>query len=59
MILTELAEVIEDPRQAVPEFRRFQEQLKGLVDGPPVIEELDVVGSYSLFGAQRDESLTQ
>jgi hypothetical protein len=25
-------------------------------DGPPVIEQLDVVGSYNLFGAQREES---
>jgi hypothetical protein len=34
----------------------FLEQLKGLVDGPPVIERLDVVGSYNLFGTQREES---
>jgi hypothetical protein len=27
-----------------------------LVDGPPVIVRLDVVGSYDLFGAQREES---
>jgi hypothetical protein len=33
-----------------PEFLRFPEQLKGWVDGPPVIEHLDVVGSYNLFG---------
>jgi hypothetical protein len=26
------------------------------VDGPPVIERLDVVGSYNLFGTQRQES---
>jgi hypothetical protein len=26
-----------------------------LVDGPPVIERLDVVGSYNLFGAQRED----
>ena len=31
-------------------------ELKGLVDGPPVIEHLDVVGSYNLFGTQRQES---
>jgi hypothetical protein len=54
--LFELADGIEDPRPAVPEFQRFLEQLKGLVDGPPVIEQLDVVGSYNLFGTQREES---
>jgi hypothetical protein len=26
------------------------------VDGPPVIEQLDVVGSYNLFGTLREES---
>jgi hypothetical protein len=54
--LIELADGIEDPRPAIPEFQRFLEQLKGLVDGPPVIEHLDVVGSYNLFGTQREES---
>jgi hypothetical protein len=52
VILTELAEGIEDPRPAIPEFLGFLEQL----DGPPVIEHLDVVGSYDLFGTQREES---
>jgi hypothetical protein len=56
VILTELADGIEDPRPAIPEFLRFLEQLKGWVDGPPVIEHLDVVGSYNLFGTQREES---
>jgi hypothetical protein len=26
------------------------------VDGPPVVEQLDVIGSYNLFGTQREES---
>jgi len=56
VILTQLADGIEDPRPAIPEFVRFLEQLRGWVDGPPVIEHLDVVGSYQLFGAQREES---
>ncbi len=56
VILLELAEGIEDPRPAIPEYLRFLEQLKGWVDGPPVIEQLDVVGSYNLFGTQREES---
>ena len=56
VILTELTEGVEDPRPAIPEFLRFLEQLKGWVDGPPVIEHLDVVGSYNLFGTQHEES---
>jgi hypothetical protein len=56
VILTELADGTEDPRPAIPEFLRFLEQLKGWVDGPPVIEHLDVVGSYNLFGFQREKS---
>jgi hypothetical protein len=56
VILTELADGIEDPRPAIPEYGRFMEQLKGWVDGPPVIEHLDVVGSYNLFETQREES---
>jgi hypothetical protein len=56
VILFELDEGIEDPRLAIPEYPRFLEQLKGWFDGPPVIEQLDVVGSYDLFGAQREKS---
>ena len=56
VILTELADGVEDPRPAIPEFLRFLERLKGWVDGPPVIEQLDVVGSYNLFGTRREES---
>jgi hypothetical protein len=52
--LFELAPGIEDPRPAIPEYLWFLEQLKGMVDGPPVIEQLDVVGSYNLFGTQRE-----
>jgi len=52
VILTELADG-EDPRPAIPEFARFLEQLKDWVDGPPVIEQLDVVGTYSLFEKAR------
>ena len=43
VILFELADGAEDPRPAIPEFLRFAEQL-------------DVVGSYDLFGAARAES---
>ena len=55
VILFELDEGVEDPRLEVPEYARFLEQLKGWVDGPPVIEHLDVVGSYNLFGTEREE----
>jgi hypothetical protein len=51
--LIELADGIEDPRAAIPEYLRFLKQLKAFVDGPPVIEQLDVVGSYNLFGTER------
>jgi hypothetical protein len=57
VILVELADGIEDPRAAISEYAQFQEQLTNWVDGPPVIERLDVVGSYNLFGAEREESL--
>jgi hypothetical protein len=57
VILFELDEGIEDPRLAIPEYRRFLERLKGWVDGPPVIEQLDVIGSYNLFGTRREESV--
>jgi hypothetical protein len=55
VIVTELAEGVEDPRPTIPEFLGFLEQLKGWVDGPPVIERLEVVGSYNLFGTQPQE----
>src|SRR5262245_36556973 len=52
VILTELADG-DDPRPAIPEFARFLEQLKDWVDGPPVIEQLEVVGTYGLFERPR------
>jgi hypothetical protein len=57
--LFELADGSEDPRPAIPEFARFLEQLDELRDGPPVFEELDVVGSYNLFGAEREASVVR
>jgi hypothetical protein len=56
VILLELADSIDDPRAQLPEFQLFQEQLKDWVDGPPVIEQLQVVGSYGLFGTQHEGS---
>jgi hypothetical protein len=52
VILVEIADGVEDPRPAIPAFARFLERLKDFVDGPPVIEQLDVVGSYNLFEPQ-------
>src|SRR5215469_18568730 len=57
--LFELDDGIEDPRPAIPEFQRFLEQIKGWVEGPPVIEHLEVVASYNLFGTQHEESAAQ
>jgi hypothetical protein len=55
VIVTELAEGVQDPRPAIPEFLGFLEHLKGWVEGPPVIEQLEVVGFYNLFGTQPQE----
>jgi hypothetical protein len=54
--LVEIDDGHEDPRSAIPEYGRFLELLKGLVDGPPEIEHLDVVASYNLFGGQREQA---
>jgi hypothetical protein len=56
VILLELAEGADDPRSLIPEFPRFQEKLANFLDGPPTVEELDVVGSYDLFGFARSGS---
>jgi hypothetical protein len=49
VILFELEDGSEDPRGTIPEYGQFLERLQGWVEGPPVIEQLDVVGSYNLF----------
>jgi hypothetical protein len=46
--------VTEPPRGGRTEGGR--EELKGWADGPPVIEHLDVIGSYKLFGTRREEA---
>lgn len=55
VILFELADGIEDPRPTIAAYSRFLQQLQGWVDGPPVIEQLDVIGTYQLFAPLRDE----
>jgi hypothetical protein len=59
VIMLELADGAPDPRGQIPEFPQFQAQLQNLIDGPPVIEQLEVIGSYKLFESGRAESLTQ
>ena|SRR6266545_1393725 len=46
VIFLALEEGIDNPLPAVPEFRAFQESLKGWLAEPPTPEQLTVVGSY-------------
>jgi hypothetical protein len=39
----------DNPLQAIPEFREFQEQLPDWLAEPPIVEPLTVIGSYELF----------
>lgn len=50
LALLQVEEGTENPLPALPAFREFQERLKAWVAGPPVAEQLTVVGSYRLFG---------
>jgi hypothetical protein len=59
VILFLLDDGTEDPRPGIPEYGRFLERLKGWLDGPPVIEQLDVVGSYNLLGDRREEAVVR
>jgi hypothetical protein len=47
--LLELENGPENPLAALPEFRNFQESLKGWLAEPPVVQQLTPVGSYRLF----------
>lgn len=47
--LLELADPSENPLLALPEFREFQENLKGWIDGPPDAGPLTPVASYRFF----------
>jgi hypothetical protein len=48
--LLQLDEGVENPLPALPEFMEFQASLEDWrADGPPVPEQLTVVGSYGLF----------
>jgi hypothetical protein len=39
----------DNPLQAIPEFREFQEHLPEWLAEPPNVEPLTVIGSYELF----------
>lgn len=47
--LLEIDDGVENPLPTLPEFREFQENLKGWMIEPPTGEQLKVVGSYRLF----------
>jgi hypothetical protein len=47
--LLHLDEEVDNPLPRLPEFLKFQEDLKRWMDGPPTMEQLTVVGSYRLF----------
>jgi hypothetical protein len=49
VILLGLEDGAENPLPAVPGFEDFQANLQGHLAGPPVVEQLAVVGSYNLF----------
>lgn len=51
VILLEIEEGFEDPRQALPAFQEFQSRIPGWLAEPPTLEPLTIVGSYNLFGA--------
>jgi hypothetical protein len=59
VIMLELADGARDPRSQIPEFEQFLARQQKLLDGPPVIEQLEVIGSYNLFAAERSQSVTQ
>jgi hypothetical protein len=44
-----LDEGVDNPLRALPEFVKFQEDLKQWIAEPPTPEQLSVVGSYRLF----------
>ena len=45
----ELQDGAENPLPQIPAFREFQENLKQWIAGPPVPEQLTVIGSYRSF----------
>jgi hypothetical protein len=47
--LLALDDPADNPLQAIPEFRQFQEHLPEWLAEPPIVEPLTVIGSYELF----------
>lgn len=48
--LVEVAEGVENPLPAIPEWREFGENLNAWRVEDPSVEQAEVVGSYRLFG---------
>ena len=48
--LLQLDEGVDNPLPRMAEFRAFQERVQGWMAEPPTMEQLQVVGSYGLFG---------
>ena len=49
VILLALTHPPENPLTAIPEFRAFQDKIRGWLAEPTVPEPLTVIGSYNLF----------
>lgn len=49
LVLLGLADDENNPLSAIPAFSAFQQNLKNWIAEPPVIEQLEPVGSYRLF----------
>jgi hypothetical protein len=49
VILLQLTPGTDNPLEALPEFRQFQQGLRTQLAEPPTQEQLTVVGSYRLF----------
>jgi hypothetical protein len=47
--LLALDDLADNPLQAIPEFREFQEHLPEWLAEPPTVEPLTVIGSYALL----------
>lgn len=49
VVLLEVADGEDNPLPGLPAFVDFQENLKKWMAGPPVAEQMTVIGSYRLF----------
>jgi hypothetical protein len=49
VVLLEVADGEDNPLPGLPAFVEFQENLKKWMAGPPVAEQMSVIGSHRLF----------